>query len=117
MSSVASKAFNSIQERYPPTTIHGGIISMTVLVPEPILQAMAPGIVEDFHASHPGPEVIDQRRPTYDPVRDLLFFWLQFNDVIVRFCPLFKSSMEVDSCMVKLTTLWREGLGQRILLI
>jgi hypothetical protein len=71
VSSVASKAFNSIQDRYPPSTIHGGIISMTVLVPEPILQVMAPGIVEDFHASHP--EVIDQRRPKYDPVRDLLF--------------------------------------------
>ena len=53
---------------------------MTVLVPELILQVMAPGMVEDFYASHP--EVIDQRRPTYDPVRDLLFFSLQINDVI-----------------------------------
>ena len=48
---------------------------MTTLVPEPILQAMAPGLVEDFHASHP--LVIDQTRPTYDPVCNSLCFWLQ----------------------------------------
>ena len=75
VSSVASKAFNSIQDRYPPATIHGGIVSMTALVPEPILQAMAPGIVKDYHASHP--QIIDPTRPTYDPVCDSLFFWIQ----------------------------------------
>jgi len=53
VSSVTGKAFNSIQDRYPPATTHGGIISMTALVPEPILQAMAPGLVADFHATHP----------------------------------------------------------------
>jgi hypothetical protein len=72
VSSVASQAFNSIQDRYPPTTIHGGIISMTALVPEPILQAMVPGLVKDFHASHP--QIIDRTRLTYDPVCDPLFF-------------------------------------------
>ena len=45
---------------------------MTVLVPEPILQALAPGIVEDFHASH-RPKKID-RKATYDPVRDSFVF-------------------------------------------
>lgn len=53
MSSVAGKAFDSIQDRYPPATIHGGIISITALVPEPILQAMAPGLVADYHTTHP----------------------------------------------------------------
>jgi hypothetical protein len=71
VSTVASKAFNSIQDRYPPTTIHGGIVSMTALVPEPILQALAPGLVEDFHTSHP--QIIDQTVANYDPVRDFFF--------------------------------------------
>jgi hypothetical protein len=75
VSSVASKAFDSIQDRYPPATIHGGIISMTALVPEPILWAMAPGLIENFHASHP--QIIDRTRPTYDPVRDSILFRLQ----------------------------------------
>ena len=79
MSSVAGKAFDSIQDRYPPATIHGGIISITALVPEPILQAIAPGLVADFHTAHP--RILkdffsDQARPAYNPVRDSLFLLL-----------------------------------------
>jgi hypothetical protein len=79
VSSVASKAFDSIQDRYPPATIHGGIISITALVPEPILQAIAPELVADFHAAlpaHPRKAQIlkifspDQARPAYNPVRE-----------------------------------------------
>jgi hypothetical protein len=70
--------FDSIQDRYPPATIHGGIISITALVPEPILQAMAPGLVADFHTTHP--RILkkifpDQARPAYNPVRDSLLLW------------------------------------------
>ena len=68
VSSVANEAFQSIQHRYPPTTIHGGITSMTVLVPEPILQVMAPGLIEDFHASHRLKKT--NMKATYEPVRD-----------------------------------------------
>jgi hypothetical protein len=53
VSSVAGKAFDSIQDRYPSGTIHGGIISITALVPEPIIQAIAPGLVADFHTANP----------------------------------------------------------------
>lgn len=80
MSSVASKAFDSIQDRYPPATIHGGIISITALVPGPILQAVAPGLVADFHIAHPWilkKFFSDQERPAYNPVRDSRLLWLQ----------------------------------------
>lgn len=75
VSSVASEAFNAIHDRYPPTTIHGGIISMTILVPDPIFRVMAPELVEDFHASHP-PKKIDAKS-TYHPVCDSCIFRLQ----------------------------------------
>jgi hypothetical protein len=79
VSSVAGKAFYSIQDRYPPATIHGGIILITALVPEPILQAMAPGLVADFRTGHP--QILkkfffDQTRPSYNPVRDSLFLYM-----------------------------------------
>jgi hypothetical protein len=80
VSSVASKAFDSIQDRYPPATIHGGLISMIAFVPEPILQAMVPGLVAEFHTTHP--RVLknyfsDHARPAYNPVHDSLFLQLQ----------------------------------------
>jgi hypothetical protein len=100
VSSVAEKAFISIRDRYPPATIHGGIVSMIALVPEPILQAITPGLVADYCAAHP--QIIknlkafsDRTRPAYDPVRVSLF--CGFNAVSgpmlmssCRSCPLFK---------------------------
>ena len=41
---------------------------MTVLVPELILQVIAPGLIEDFHASH-CPKKTDMKS-TYEPVCD-----------------------------------------------
>ena len=46
---------------------------MTVLVPEPILHAMAPALVEDFHACHPQKK-IDEAAIIYGPVRKSFFF-------------------------------------------
>ena len=49
---------------------------MTALVPEPILQVMAPGLIEDFHASH-RPKKLDMKA-TYEPVRVFYVFFLGF---------------------------------------
>ena len=72
---------------------------MTALVLEPILQVMAPGLIEDFHASH-CPKKLDMKA-TYEPVHFFTCFFSGFriNDgvVIVRFCPSFKSSTEAES--------------------
>ena len=79
---------------------------MTALVPEPILQVMAPGLIEDFHASH-RPKKLDMKA-TYEPVRVFYVFFLRLQDlclVIVRFCPSFKSATEAESCLVKSTML------------
>ena len=46
---------------------------MTALVPEPILQVMAPGLIEDFHASH-RPKKLDMKA-TYEPVRVFYVFF------------------------------------------
>jgi hypothetical protein len=53
---------------------------MIAFVPEPILQAMVPGLVAEFHTTHP--RVLknyfsDHARPAYNPVRDSLFLQLQ----------------------------------------
>jgi hypothetical protein len=108
VSSVASKAFDSIQDRYPPATIHGGIISITALVPEPILQATVPELVADFHTAHPQTLKIyfsDQARaarPAYNPVRDYLSHSFRANvTLIVRSCLLFKLAA-AERCTVKI---------------
>ena len=73
---------------------------MTALVPEPILQVMAPGLIEDFHASH-CPKKLDMKA-TYEPVCVYYVFFFsgfRINDsvIIFRFCPSFKSSTEAES--------------------
>lgn len=86
MSSVAGKAFESIQDRYPPSTIHGGVISINVLVPEPVLQAIAPGLVADYQATHPRILKIffsNQGRPAYNPVRDYLLLQHQVQSMLM----------------------------------
>ena len=78
VSSVAEKAFISIRDCYPPATIHAGIVSMTALVPEPILRAITPGLVADFNATHP--QIVKKtfsdrtRSAYYDPVCFSLVF-------------------------------------------
>ena len=51
---------------------------MTALVLKPILQVMAPGLIEDFHASH-CPKKLDMKA-TYEPVRVFYVFFFRLQD-------------------------------------
>lgn len=116
VSSVAEKAFIAIRDRYPPATIHAGIVSMTALVPEPILHAITPDLVADFDAAHS--QIVkktfsDRTRSAYDPV---CFPWYFVASGLIltssgRSFPLFKSTIPT---LVRLITLSLEVLRQKI---
>jgi len=61
---------------------------MIALVPEPILQAITPGLVADYCGAHPQiikKTFLDRTRPAYDPVRVSLFCGFRDNaDVIYQ---------------------------------
>jgi len=102
--SVADKAFKSIQDRYPPATIHGGITSITAHVSEPILQAITPSLVADFHAAHP--RIVKKNcsdRPAYDPVCVFPYFVASGPRLMPsgRSCPLFTLAILEEHWMVK----------------
>ena len=112
VSSVADKAFKSIQDCYPPATIHGGIISIAAHIPEPILQTMTPSLVADFRAAHPW--IIKKNcpdQPAYDPVCVFFYFVASGPRLMPsgRSCPPFTLAILEEHWMVKLGAL--EVLG------